>query len=100
MPEIERYLQENFADPSMCLTKLSDRFNISETYLSHLFKDKTGQNFSVYLENLRLNEAMRRLQDPACNLSTLYMELGYNNSVTFRRAFKKRYGMPPSVMRK
>ena len=100
VPEIERYLQENFADPSMCLTKLSDRFNISETYLSHLFKDKTGQNFSVYLENLRLNEAMRRLQDPACNLSTLYMELGYNNSVTFRRAFKKRYGMPPSVMRK
>ena len=99
IPEIERYLTENYTDPSMCLAKLSDRFNISESYLSHLFKNKTGQNFSVYLENLRLNEAARRLKEPGCNLSSLYLELGYNNSTTFRRAFKKRYGMAPSEMR-
>jgi two-component system, response regulator YesN len=99
VPEIERYLTENYTDPSMCLAKLSDRFNISESYLSHMFKNKTGQNFSVYLENLRLNEAARRLKEPDCNLSSLYLELGYNNSTTFRRAFKKRFGMAPSEMR-
>ena len=90
---------ENFTDPSLCLTKLSDHFNISESYLSHLFKDKTGQNFSVYLENLRLNEAVRRLKQGHCNLTELAMELGYNNAITFRRAFKKRYGMTPSEMK-
>ena len=45
----ERYLQENYTDPSLCLSKVGDRFNISDTYLSHMFKEKTGQNFSVYL---------------------------------------------------
>ena len=99
IPEVERYLMENFTDPSLCLTKRSDRFNISESYLSHLFKDKTGQNFSVYLENLRLNEAVRRLKQGHCNLTELAMELGYNNATTFRRAFKKRYGMTPSEMK-
>ena len=61
IPDVEKYLQENFTDPSMCLSKLSERFNMSESYLSHLFKDKTGQNFSTYLESLRLGEAVRRL---------------------------------------
>lgn len=99
IPEIERYLQENFTDPSLCLSKLSDRYNISESYLSHLFKDRTGQNFSVYLEKLRVSEAARRLADKNCNLSTLYLELGYTNPTTLRRAFKKHYGMNPSEMK-
>ncbi|MGN1019691.1 MAG: helix-turn-helix domain-containing protein [Aristaeellaceae bacterium] len=99
IPEIVRYLQENFSDPSLCLSKLSDRFNISESYLSHLFKDRTGQNFSVYLEKLRMNEALRRLADKDCNLSTLYMDLGYTNPTTLRRAFKKNFGVSPSEMR-
>lgn len=99
IPEIERYLQENFSDPSLCLSKLSDRYNISESYLSHLFKDRTGQNFSVYLEKLRMNEAARRLADKHCNLSTLYVDLGYTNPTTLRRAFKKHFGMNPSEMK-
>ena len=99
IPDVEKYLQENFTDPSMCLSKLSERFNMSESYLSHLFKDKTGQNFSTYLESLRLGEAVRRLGEESCNVSGLYAELGYNNPTTFRRAFKKRYGVAPSEMR-
>lgn len=99
IPEVERYLQENFADPSLCLSKLSEMFNISESYLSHMFKDRTGQNFSIYLEALRMNEAARRLQKKDCNLTNLYMDLGYTNPTSFRRAFKKHFGMTPSEMR-
>ncbi|MBP3657431.1 MAG: helix-turn-helix domain-containing protein [Clostridia bacterium] len=100
IPDIKRYLQENFADPSLCLSKLSGIFNISESYLSHLFKTRTGENFSVYLEDLRMTEAERRLRDPGCNLSTLYEELGYSSAATWRRAFKKRFGITPSEMLK
>lgn len=99
IPEIVRYLEENFTDPSLCLSKLGDMYHISESYLSHLFKNRMGQNFSVYLENLRLEEAARRLKDKDCSLSNLYIELGYTNPTTLRRAFKKHFGMTPSEMR-
>ena len=99
IPDVERYLQENYTDPSLCLSKVGDRFNISDTYLSHMFKEKTGQNFSVYLERLRMNEAARRLTSGDCSLTVLYADLGYTNPTSFRRAFKKYYGMTPSEMR-
>lgn len=97
--DIEAYLQSSYTDPSLCLTKLSERFNISESYLSHLFKTRTGINLSVYLERLRMEEAARRLQHSLCDLSTLYADLGYSNAATFRRAFKKYHGVTPSEMR-
>lgn len=100
IPEVESYLQENYTDPSLCLSKLGERFNISESYLSHLFKNRTGVNFSVYLERLRMAEAARRLQSGQADLSTLYADLGYTNAATFRRAFKKFHGITPSEMRK
>lgn len=98
IPDIKRYIDDNFADPSLCLSKLSGLFNISESYLSHLFKDRTGENFSVYLETLRMDEAARRMRSPDCNLSTLYIDLGYSSAATWRRAFKKRFGITPSEM--
>lgn len=99
IPEVESYLQENYTDPSLCLSKLGERFNISESYLSHLFKTRTGVNFSVYLERLRMTEAAERLRSGRADLSTLYADLGYTNAATFRRAFKKYHGMTPSEMR-
>lgn len=96
---IEKYIKSNYRDPSLGLNKISDEFQISETYFSHMFKEKTGVNFSVYLEALRMREAARLIQDTKLNLSELYIEVGYNNPATFRRAFKKIYGVTPSAMR-
>jgi len=106
IPEIKDYLEKNYSDPSICLSMLSHQFHISESYLSHKFKEKAGENLSAYLETLRLNEAAKRLMYPErypkrqrLNINSLYMEVGYNNAVTFRRAFKKRFGITPSEMR-
>lgn len=99
IPEVEAYLRENFADPSLCLRKLSERFNISESYLSYLFKERTGVNFSAFLEKLRMDEAALRLRNGQTVLTTLYSDLGYTNAATFRRAFKKYHGVTPSEMR-
>lgn len=96
---IEKYIMKNYRDPSLCLNKISDEFQISESYFSHMFKEKTGVNFSVYLENLRMKEAARLIRETDANLSELYLEVGYNNTTTFRRAFKKTFGITPSSMR-
>lgn len=96
---IEKYIVKNYKDPSLGLNKISDEFQISESYFSHMFKEKTGVNFSTYLENIRMNEAARLIQETDISLNELYIAVGYNNSNTFRRAFKKVFGMTPSNMR-
>ena len=64
-----------------------------------MFKEKTGTNFSTYLENVRMQEAMRLLKESDKNLSELYLLVGYNNVTTFRRALKKTFGVTPSTIR-
>lgn len=96
---IQTYIHENFKDSSLCLAKLSDEFDLSESYLSYLFKEGTGENFSMYLEHIRMDEAMRLVKEGSCVLSSLYLEVRYNNANSFRRAFKKTFGMSAKSVR-
>lgn len=96
---VEKYIRANYADPSMGLNKISDEFRISESYFSHMFKEKVGVNFSNYLEQIRMTEAARLIRETNTGLNELYFAVGYNNSASFRRAFKKVYGVSPSAMR-
>jgi len=97
---IRHYIDDNFRDPSLCLTKISDEFTISESYFSYLFKEEVGENFSSYLTRTRLEHSYQLLKESHINVSEIYHEVGYNNSHSFRRAFKKIYGMSPNEARK
>ncbi len=95
---IVAYIRANYTDPSLGLNKISDEFHISESYFSHMFKETMNVNFSVYLEDLRLNEAARLLKEGNTNYSGISEQVGYNNINSFRRAFKKKFGVTPSAM--
>lgn len=97
--KIQDYIINNYHDPDLCLTKISDEFGISENYFSYLFKKEVSENFSTYLERLRMAKAREIILETDTSLSTLYQYLGYNNAASFRRAFKKNYGVSPKEMR-
>ena len=96
---IQTYISKNFHDPDLSLKKISEVFSISESYFSYLFKAETGRNFSEYLEELRMQQAMHLLKETDIPLSELYIHLGYSNANSFRRAFKKVYGASPKAFR-
>lgn len=96
--DIVAYIRSNYRDPSLCLNKISDEFGISESYFSHMFKENMNINFSVYLEDLRLNEAARLIREGNSNMTEVSIKVGYNNATSFRRAFKKKFGVTPSAM--
>lgn len=93
------YIKNNYSDSLLCLNKISDEFNISETYFSHLFKDKTGVNFSTFLEDIRMAKAMELIKSGEISLNEVYEAVGYNNPNSFRRAFKKVYGVTPGSVK-
>lgn len=97
---IQNYISKNYHDPDLSLKKISEVFSISESYFSYLFKAETGRNFSEYLEELRMQQAMHLLKETDTPLSELYSHLGYSNANSFRRAFKKVYGSSPKAFRR
>lgn len=96
---IQQYINENYKDPSLSLKRISEIFDISESYFSYLFKAEVKQNFSEYLEQLRMEQAMILVKSTNINISDLYLEVGYNNANSFRRAFKKVHGVSPKAIR-
>lgn len=97
--KIQQYIEENYMDSSLSLSKISQLFDISESYFSFLFKKVTNQNFSDYLEKLRIRKALNLLQSTEENVNEIAGKVGYTNPVSFRRAFKRICGTNPAAMR-
>ncbi|MBD3921220.1 helix-turn-helix domain-containing protein [Paenibacillus sp. PR3] len=98
--EIRGYIQENFADPDLSLKHLSDRFQISGKYASHLFKLEYDMKFVDYLVQLRMQHAERLLADTEETVQNIALQVGYANSITFGRVFKRTVGVTPGDFRK
>lgn len=96
---IQEYIKENYKDSSLSLCKISDEFHISESYFSYLFKAETKENFSEYLERIRMEQALHLVKTSTIPIGDLYLEVGYNNANSFRRAFKKIHGVSPKTIR-
>lgn len=77
---IQAYIDEKYGDPSLCLSRISDLFHISESYFSFLFKKTVGVNFSTYLEQVRMTQAKHLLETTNIKIADLYVAVGYNKS--------------------
>jgi AraC-like DNA-binding protein len=97
--KIKEYVHQNYDDSNLGLSMVATEFNVSEGYVSTLFKDQVGVNFSDYVEKLRMEEACNQLQESQISISQIAEEVGYNSIQSFRRAFKKVKGVSPSKFR-
>ncbi|MCI9626880.1 MAG: helix-turn-helix domain-containing protein [Clostridia bacterium] len=96
MERVRQYIAQHYNDNKLSLTQLSVEFNLNEKYLSSCFKEETGENFSTYLEGLRIKQACRLIEEGTHKIGEISAMVGYANDVTFRRAFKKKMGVSPS----
>ncbi len=96
---IQQYIIGHYGDPSLSLSTISQEFHISENYFSYLFKKEVSENFSTYLEKLRMAKAKELVTESQTAISELYQYVGYNNPASFRRVFKKTFGVSPREMR-
>jgi two-component system response regulator YesN len=87
--DIILYIKKDYVNADLSLAKVSDQFSINEAYLSHLFKQQTGKNFSVYIEELRMEQAMELLKNTDLSINEIAQKVGYYSSNTFCRAFKR-----------
>ena len=87
------YLEDNFCDAS--LEEASQQVYMTPSYLSRLFKERVGINFSEYLLKIKMKHACELLCDSRYKLYEIAGRIGYDNPKNFTRAFKAYFHMTP-----
>ncbi|NBW35868.1 MAG: AraC family transcriptional regulator [Cytophagia bacterium] len=93
------YLMENLASPPT-LSELSKVCGINEYKLKRGFKEVFGNTVFGYLSDLRLEMARTDFLEKKLPASEIALALGYSSLQHFSAAFKKKFGVPPSQLKK
>lgn len=96
---VKNYLDAHFHQ-ALSLVELAEQFSVSPTHLSKKFSEDTGIPLSIYLRELRLNEACRLLRHSTLPISTVATMVGFHDIPHFNRLFRSHYNMTPSAYRK
>ncbi|MEG0305891.1 MAG: AraC family transcriptional regulator, partial [Oscillospiraceae bacterium] len=90
--QIFDYVKENLTNPNLSLKELSDRFNLSVSAVSKMFKRICGINFYDYLLSGRMELAAEMLENKHLSMPLIARAVGYENEYSFKRAFARFYG--------
>mgnify|MGYP000961818969 CR=1 FL=1 len=96
---VVRHLRQNYSDSNLCAAQVAVKFNLSEKYVFHIVKVRTGKSFGEYLEGIRFGESERLLADSGLSISMIAERVGFNSANTFHKAFKRVYGITPGAWR-
>lgn len=93
-----QFITKNFKN-NITLKDVADEVFLSQNYLSELFKKETGEGFYEFLSNYRVKRAKELLVTTNLKIYEVAESVGYNDSITFGRAFKKITGTTPNNFR-
>ena len=92
-----------YKDNEITLGKLSKMLDTTTHNTSQIINEQFHENFYEFINDYRVEEAkslLKQNSSQVMNINEILFEVGFNNKVTFNKAFKKRTGMPPSHFRK
>lgn len=96
--KIYNYVSSHYAE-DIRLSQLADIAGMTEVAFSRFFKERTGNNFTNYLIDIRLGHATRLLADTTQSITEICYGCGFNNLSNFNRLFKKKKGCTPKEFR-
>ncbi|WP_028549834.1 response regulator [Paenibacillus sp. UNC451MF] len=90
------FIQQHYMQEGLSLQDVADHVHLSTNYLSMIFKKEAGINFSDFLMETRMNNAIRLLRSAELKTYEVAQQVGYSNPQYFSVIFKKFTGKTPS----
>ncbi|AXT51703.1 helix-turn-helix domain-containing protein [Aquimarina sp. BL5] len=92
--------QEYFLNTDCDLRSLSKKVKTNTTYLSKIIKTHKAASFNDYINDLRIEYALKRLKNDkkfrSFSVKSIALEIGYKTDNSFTKHFKSKTGLNPS----
>jgi AraC-like DNA-binding protein len=95
---IQTYICDNLHKP-ISLSQLAGIYFISESKLKQDFKKYLNSSVQTFLQEQRMQKALKMLQHSDNEIAVIATEVGYTNISSFNREFRKHYACSPKEVR-
>ena len=92
------YIQESYSC-AISIDEMASLCNVSPSYFSKLFKKNIGDNFSNYINKVRIKKAKELLEASDVPIINLALDLGFEDCGYFIKVFKRIEGVTPAAYR-
>jgi two-component system response regulator YesN len=99
LQQAKAYIDRHFANPELQMGRVAQKFNISPSYFSTIFRQELGETFRDYLGKIRINRAKELLRTTNLKCAEVAYQSGFNDSHYFSFIFKKKTGQTPQQFR-
>ena len=94
------YIENCYGDPSVRVAEIAKYVNVERGYLYTLFMKYIGLSPQEYLLKFRLTKATDLLNHTDLAIDKVAAKCGYQDPVTFSKAFRKMFDAPPGKYRR
>lgn len=98
-PEILKYIEKNY-NKKISLEELAKSSFYSPKYFSKIFKECFGKSVTQYLEEIRVNEALKLINTTDLSMEEIGYRVGFSDKKQFYKIFKDIIGKTPGEIRK
>ena len=96
MERIMKVVNEHLDDSDFNVEMLTKEVGISRAQLHRKMKEMTGLPVSEFIRNIRLEQAVRLLEEQKINVTQVAYAVGFSNLAHFSTVFRKQFGLSPT----
>lgn len=93
------YIHENYMN-KLSLGDIARGIHVNNSYLSTLFKKEMKTTVTGYIQDVRLNSAIKKLDNTNMSITEISSACGFDNPSYFSKVFRDRFGITPRDYRK
>lgn len=93
------YLSRHYAE-RISIQGMSADLGLDRSYLSTLISKTTGMSPQSHLNDIRLSRAEFLMSNRQLSVGDIARSVGYEDPAHFSKAFRQKYGMPPTLFRR